>query len=145
MSLHRIHLRGPWQLEWNSGAKAFADKTTVQKIRLPADWNDLFGAFSGRVRLTRVFHQPTNLAPNEKVELVFQEWPGVWAISLNQHHVAEFRDSTPESPQRITITTLLQPTNVLSAETQIEQSAEEKTPRGLMGKIAIEIRANEAS
>jgi len=140
MSLHRIHLRGPWHLEWNSGAKASVDKTTVQKIRLPADWNDLFGALSGRVRLTRVFHRPTNLAPNEEVELVFQDWPGVWAISLNQHHVAEFRDSTPESPERITITALLQPTNVLSAETQIDQPADPKTPRGLMGKLAIEIR-----
>lgn len=137
MSLHQIHLRGPWELEWCSGVTASA-----QKIRLPADWNDLFGGRSGRVRLTRKFHRPTNLGPKEEVDLVFQQWPGVWAISLNRRHVAEFRDSSPECPERITITALLQPTNVLSAETQIEQPTDQKTRRGLMGKIALEIRGD---
>lgn len=125
-----------------SAQKTTVQKISVRKIRLPADWNDLFDACSGRVRLTRKFHRPTNLGPKEEVDLVFEQWPGVWAISLNHRHISEFRDSSPESPQRIAITALLQPTNVLSAETQIEQPAGQKTRRGPMGVIALEIRGD---
>jgi hypothetical protein len=138
MSVHRIQLRGPWQLEWTS-----APGESVQKVRLPAEWDDLFAGHSGPVRLTRKFHRPTNLGPNEQVELVFQQWPGIWTISLNQHPVGKFRDSSAERAERITITALLQSTNELAAETLIEQPRDANNRLGLVGQITIEIRNDE--
>lgn len=135
MSLHRIRLRGPWKLEWTSG-----EKVSSQKVHLPADWNELFDALCGPVRLTRTFHRPTNLGPKDEVDLVLEQWPGAWAIRLNQRLVAEFQDSFPDSPKRIRITPLLGPTNLLSAESQIESAANEKIRRGLLGKTVLEIR-----
>lgn len=134
MSVHRIQLRGPWQLEWQSGGGQFA-----QKVRLPAEWEELFSGRDGRVCLIRKFHRPTNLGPNEQVDLVFDQWPGFWTIRLNQQTVGQFRDSSPECSERITITRLLQPTNELAAETQIEQPGDVHTASGLMGQVALEI------
>jgi hypothetical protein len=138
MSRHRIQLRGPWQLDWPSG-----EGKSAQKIRLPAEWNELFSGRSGRVRLTRKFHRPTNLGTSEQVDLLFEQWPGAWIVSLNHHRVGEVRDASSESPGRITITALLESTNVLAAETQIEQSVDPVVRRGLMGKVALEIRSDD--
>jgi len=136
MTAHRINLRGPWQLE--RGTKAAG---SAQKVRLPADWNSLFAGCSDPVRLTRTFHRPTNLGPEEEVDLIFEQWPGVWTISLNQRPVAEFRDSSAEKPQRITVTSLLQPTNTLSAETLLDDRPGESVDHGLVGAAALEIRS----
>ena len=105
------------------------DRTNLcRKIRLPAEWNELFAGRAGRVCLTRKFHRPTNLGPNEQVDLVFEQWPGVWVVSLNQHCVGELRDASAESPERITITASLESTNELAAETQIEQPGDALLP-----------------
>ncbi|HEX4073245.1 MAG TPA: hypothetical protein VHX68_18845 [Planctomycetaceae bacterium] len=138
MSRHRIQLRGPWQLEWTSEGGESAEK-----IRLPVEWDELFSGRVGRVCLTRKFHRPTNLGPNEQVDLLFEQWPGVWIVSLNHHRVGEVRDASSESPERITITASLESTNVLAAETQIEQPADPLLRRGLMGKVALEIRSDD--
>jgi hypothetical protein len=138
MSAHRIQLRGPWQLEWQSGGGPFA-----QKVRLPAEWDELFSGHGGRVCLTRKFHRPTNLGPNEQVDLVFDQWPGVWTIRLNQQTVGQFGDAAPECSKRITITPLLRPTNELTVETQIEQTGNVHAAYGLMGQVALEIHTGE--
>jgi hypothetical protein len=119
-------------MEWLSDETA-----SPQRVRLPAEWHDLFGACLGRVRITRKFHQPTNLGVSEEVDLVFQHWPGVWVVTLNSRGVGELRDPNPE---RIAITSLLQPANVLTVETQIEQPVGRKPRRELVGDVALEIR-----
>jgi hypothetical protein len=121
-------------MEWIGSKTA-----SPQKVRLPAEWNDLFGSCSGQVRLTRKFHQPTNLGPSQQVDLVFRHWPGVWAVTLNQRHVAELRSPNPE---RVAITSFLQPANVLTVETQIEQPAGQRARGDLFGEVALEIRGN---
>lgn len=138
MPVHRIQLRGPWKLETKSqGAVAFA-----KKIRLPADWSDLFGGCQGRVCLIRTFHQPTNLGPGDEVDLVFEQWPGRWNVTLNQRPLGQFEDAAAVSPVRMTITALLQPTNVLAVETRFERPIGREAPRGVIGKVALEIRAD---
>jgi hypothetical protein len=137
MSAHRINLRGPWKLEQGTDIAALA-----QKVRLPAEWGEIFANWSDRVRLTRTFHRPTNLEPTEIVELVFEHWPGVWVISLNQRPLAEFRDASAESPGRIAVTQLLEPTNTLSAETDLARQFDGAVPAGQFGNIALEIRSD---
>lgn len=134
-SVHRINLRGPWKLEQGTGTAATADK-----IRLPAEWGEIFGDYAGRVRLTRTFHRPTNLEPSEIVELVFEHWPGAWLIGLNQQPLAEFRDASAESPRRIAVTQLLQPTNTLSAEADLAAQSGRDERRTPFGTISLEIR-----
>jgi len=137
MSAHRINLRGPWKLEQGTDTAA-----TAQKIRLPAEWGEIFAEHSGRVRLTRTFHRPTNLEPTEIVELVFEQWPGAWVISLNQRPLAEFRGAIPEAPKRIAVTRLLQPTNTLTAETDLAPQPRLAGRQGQFGTIALEIRTD---
>ena len=137
MSAHRINLRGPWKLEQGTDIAAVA-----QKVRLPAEWGEIFANCSDRVRLTRTFHRPTNLEPTEIVELVFEHWPGVWVISLNQRPLGEFRDASAESPQRIAVTQLLEPTNTLSAETDLSPQSGRDERRAPFGTISLEIRTN---
>jgi hypothetical protein len=134
MSVHRINLRGPWKLEHGTDA-------APEKVRLPAEWHELFSGRSGVVRLTRTFHRPTNLGPDEEVELIFERWPGAWAIRLNQLPIAEFRDSTAEKPQRITISSLLQPANTLSAETRLDSRSGHQVDQGWVGAASLEIRS----
>jgi hypothetical protein len=136
-SVHRINLRGTWKLEQGIGAAA-----TAHKIRLPAEWGAILGDSSGRMRLTRTFHRPTNLDPTEVVELVFAHWPGAWVISLNQQPLAEFRDASAESPRRIAVTQLLQPTNTLSVETSLAPQSGRDDRRAPFGTIALEIRTD---
>jgi hypothetical protein len=134
MTLHRIHLRGPWVMGWIN-----AERGSPHRVRLPAEWHDLFGAASGRVRLTRKFHQPTNLEPREEVDLVLHDWPGIWVVTLNQQAVGEFRDP---SPARIAIKSLLQPVNSLTFETQIEPPTSQLSRPQLVGNVALEIRSD---
>jgi hypothetical protein len=136
MSAHRINLRGPWKLE---GGTAVEKEI---KVRLPAEWNELFAGCTGSLRLTRTFHRPTNLEPTEIVELVFEQWPGPWVISLNQQPLAEFRDASAESPRRIAVTQLLEPTNTLSAETSLTPQSGRDEGRARFGTIALEIRTD---
>ncbi len=135
MPAHRINLRGPWKLEQGTGPAA-----TAQKIRLPAEWEGVFAGCSDQVRLTRTFHRPTNLEPTEIVELVFEHWPGAWVVSLNQQPLAEIRDASAESPTRIVVTPVLEPTNTLSAETNLARQSHGVGLAGQFGEIALEIR-----
>jgi hypothetical protein len=136
MSAHRINLRGPWKLEQGTVA------AKEIRVRLPAEWNELFAGCSGSVRLTRTFHRPTNLEATEIVELVFEQWPGAWAIRLNQQPLGEFRDASAESPRRLAVTRLLEPTNTLSAETSLTPLSSRDERRAPFGTIALEIRTD---
>jgi hypothetical protein len=121
-------------MEWVSD-----ETVSPHRVRLPAEWHDLFGARYGRVRLTRRFHQPTNLGPSEEVDLVFQHWPGVWVVALNKRGMGELRDPNRE---RIAITSMLQPANVLTVETQIEEPVGQRPRHELVGDVALEIRGD---
>ena len=135
MPAHRINLRGPWKLELGTGPSPIA-----HKIRLPAEWDQVFAGCSGAVRLSRTFHRPTNLEPAEVVELAFEHWPGNWVISLNQRPLSEFREASAESPKRIDVTALLQPTNTVTAEIHLTPQEKGEGPAGQFGNVALEIR-----
>src|SRR6202035_3162802 len=78
MTAHRIRLRGPWQL-----APAAANEGQTTTVRLPAPWSALFDGDAGRVRLSRRFHRPTNLAPTDQISLVVSPLPLGAHVSLN--------------------------------------------------------------
>jgi hypothetical protein len=106
------------------------------RVRLPAEWEQLFGDRTGEVRLMRTFHRPTNLDIQEEVDLVFQNWPGLWVVSLNDRQIGELRDPNPE---RIGITAVLQPSNQISFQTRVVPPIGERQ-RAVVGGVALEIR-----
>ncbi|MGD9854935.1 MAG: hypothetical protein AB7U20_08280 [Planctomycetaceae bacterium] len=66
---HWIRLRGPWEVAWMTPPLDDAARSEVAsgKIRLPAEWRDLFGHRVGTARFSRRFQRPTNLDDEERV------------------------------------------------------------------------------
>jgi hypothetical protein len=73
----------------------------------------------------------------EEVDLVFENWPGVWIVALNDRPIGELQD--PHS-ERIKITAKLEPANRLSLQTRVEPPIEERQ-RAVVGGAALEIRS----
>ena len=68
---HVIRLRGPWQFCHETGNAN--DSVNNQKTKLPCDVLQLLGTNeSGHIRLSRRFGLPTNLEPDEHVELAIE-------------------------------------------------------------------------
>ncbi|MGH7129010.1 MAG: NRDE family protein, partial [Planctomycetaceae bacterium] len=82
-SIHRIHLRGPWDYEWlSTSADSRIAVAPAGRMKMPASWRDRFGEAAGTVRFRRRFHRPTNLEPRERVFLVFDGIGGRGSVSL---------------------------------------------------------------
>src|SRR5262249_9777400 len=91
---HAIRLKGPWELEplarevpspageARRGVCASAGAT----VEVPGDWGSVLGEdFRGTARYTRRFNCPTNLGPQEHVELVFEGVDYEAQVTLNGH------------------------------------------------------------
>ena len=142
MTNHRIRLRGPWEVQW-LGAVSTEDAENGQpqqreRVHLPADWEQLIAGRSGRVRLTRRFHKPSGLEPEEEVALVFDDLPARTTISLNAEQVGQLASRT--AGERIVVTERLHPVNTLEIEMEINSASEAATCVTPWGQVAIEIR-----
>jgi hypothetical protein len=84
--MHRIHLRGPWQLEP-------ADGSPPVTIRIPLE-PDALAHLHGPARLIRRFNRPTNLSPNERVFVVLEGWETAARVSVNGVELGETLDAT---------------------------------------------------
>jgi hypothetical protein len=109
MTVHRIRLRGPWLLEPTSPAE-----TPPRTVRLPARWGDLLGTQVSRVRLTRRFHCPTNLGPDDEVSLVVTNLPEGAHVSLNGASLGP--QAQPAAEDGVFATPRLEPSNLLTVE-----------------------------
>jgi hypothetical protein len=109
MTVHRIRLRGPWQL-----APAAASEAQTTTVRLPAPWSELFDGDAARMRLSRRFHRPTNLGPTDQVSLVVRPLPLGARVSLN----GTILDLQPDcgSDQAVFPAPRLELSNVLAVE-----------------------------
>lgn len=84
--MHRIYLRGPWQLEPSDGS-------SPQTIRMPLEPEQL-ATLHGPARLTRRFNRPTNLSPNERVHVILEGWRTPALVSVNGVTLSETLDAT---------------------------------------------------
>lgn len=139
MSVHRIRLIGPWEFAWRSstGDGAEAESGT---IKMPCDWQSVFGVRGGRVAFSRRFHRPTNLDPHEQVLIVLTGVGGNGTIRLNGDFLLEFRavDSA-----EVDVTNKLQAFNLL--EIEIEYQPIEGSLGGLHAPVALEIHNPESA
>jgi hypothetical protein len=132
-SIHRIRLRGFWELQHSDST----DRSS-RKVRLPMDFGHFVQASSGPVRLSRKFHCPTNLAPDDQVDIVVRSLPGTVHATLNGHDLKNV--SQEPDAQRFVVTSFLRPTNRLVLEVHIG-SSEHGCSGNAAGDVALEIQS----
>lgn len=135
MRCHRIRLQGPWELQWIESADGAS-----RKVRLPAPREELFAGRSGRVRLTRRFHRPTNLEPHDIVTVTFDDVCVNPSLTINDSSVSAVSESS--SSARFAVTELLRPVNTLTFEVDIEPLAVDVPTRDRWGKVSLEIQSD---
>lgn len=136
-TMHRIHLKGPWEFQPlpHHSATLAVRPPIGGTIKFPAAWRDFLGDFAGCVRFTRHFNLPTNLEPQDRVDLVLDGLGGTAEILLNQVPVGS--DQPPDQTGRFDITQLLRPHNIL--EISVEWDGTATGPGGLWAPVALEI------
>jgi hypothetical protein len=119
MTVHRIRLRGPWQLSATAPGSPPA-----RKVQLPATWSELFDSTETHVRLSRRFHRPTNLGPADRVSLIVDDLPEGARVSLNGASLGA--ETGHEAQRTVFPTPHLEPHNLLTVEFDV---AETRVPR----------------
>ncbi|MFQ5733312.1 MAG: hypothetical protein ACE5KM_15330 [Planctomycetaceae bacterium] len=132
MSVHRMHLKGPWDYEFLT-----ADGETGT-VTMPADWQELFGAVPGRAIFRRRFHEPTNLDDDERVWIVFDGVAGRGRVTVNGAMLGDVASSP--GPQRFDMTAHLLPFSELLVELEYDPKTDGQ-PGGLHHPVAIEIES----
>lgn len=138
MPPHRIYLRGPWDCEplaYSADASAVA-LPSAKRTQLPASWTEVFGEFRGLARFRRKFHRPTNLAPDERVILVFEGVGGMGRVAVNGHDVGML--ISRETPQRFDITPHLVGNDELVVELEFV-SQDQSARGGMYGPVVLEM------
>jgi hypothetical protein len=138
VSVHRIRLIGPWEFAWRTSTGDGAESDGVAEsgtIKMPCDWQSVFGSRGGTVAFSRRFHRPTNLEPHEQVLIVLTGVGGSGIIRLNGDFLLEFRavDSA-----EVDVTNKLEAFNLL--EVEVEHQPIEGTLGGLHAPVVLEIR-----
>ena len=151
-AVHRIALKGPWYYEWlgelaagrgtQSGNRnpdniaAAVPEPDVRRVRMPSDWESLFGSQSGRVRFSRRFHCPTGLDSETRVFVSFTGLGGRGSVLLNQQFLGGVHQC--REPVCFDVTALLEPSNML--EVVLEYCPDtDGSPGGIWGTVYVEI------
>lgn len=143
---YRIHLRGPWQCEPlarcernASGALIWTDAglPAVSTNRLPAAWQDLFGAFRGRIRFRRRFHPPSNITAADRLYIAFDAVGGSGQVSVNGQSLGPV--TSPTASSKFEVTNLLGLNNEIVVELEFTDDAAVSPPGGLFAPVALEI------
>lgn len=142
VSVHRIRLIGPWDYVWSPTEIPVAATSlpAAGSVKMPCDWQTLFGSQAGRATFSRKFHCPTNLESHEQVVIVLSGVGGEGQIFLNGNPLFQFPAGS-ESPE-VDVTQHLQRFNVLEVVLQFTPSTDTPaTTGGLFGPVMIEIHS----
>jgi hypothetical protein len=121
------------------------------RVQLPADWGLTLGPdFRGRVRYTRRFGLPTNLAPDEEVWLVVEGVDYFGAVTLNDTPLGDVTGYLGP-PAEFQVTPLLGERNILTLDVELPvveagaappiRPGREQLPGGPIGEVRLEIRS----
>lgn len=138
MSVHRIRLIGPWDYVWLGATDPTTDAppTVTGTIKMPCDWQSIFGPRAGRATFSRRFHRPTNLEPHERVFIVLTGVGGAGQFSLNGLAMGEFDGKTKSA--EVEVTDRLVSFNQL--EVTLDFDPGDTLLGGLYDAVALEIR-----
>lgn len=145
--VHRMNLKGPWFYEWMHGpepAAAFLDRCadrdspqmSTSRVRMPATWQDAFGAVAGTVLLRRRFGRPSNLEAHERIHVTLDCLAGDAEVAVNGATVASAIASA--EPQSFDVTDRLKTSNELSIKLTFDGRTTEDGGQPLTS-VAIEI------
>ena len=134
MTEHRIRLRGPWLLEPTSPSE-----TPARTVRLPIRWGELVESGASRVRLSRRFHSPTNLGPEDQVSVVVNELPAR-STGLPQRGEPRAACGSRRLGDSVFPTPRLQPNNLLTVEFDV--STRSAASDGAWGEVALLISSS---
>ncbi len=143
-SVHRIRLRGPCWARWERIDRAEGTAPAEDfRVRLPGDWQALFGKTAGRVKLWRRFGRPTNLAPGQSVQIVVPAAEGLRRVRVNECLERVVTGPVPEKTAlppcvRLDVTAALRQNNTLELWLDFDPWASD-TPGGLPEPIVLEI------
>lgn len=139
MPTHRIALRGPWEYRWHGRVAEELQGPGSGRVKMPTDWQALFGDHGGRARFRRRFHRPTNLEPHERVLIVLEHPLGAAGLQLNGHELGAVGHG--EDFGRFDVTRILLPMNELVVEIEFTPTQETR-PGELWQVIAMEIQTD---
>ncbi|MDA1050620.1 MAG: hypothetical protein O3C40_09080 [Planctomycetota bacterium] len=144
---HIIRLHGPWEYEplaftqWGPSGESVdlpGDVPPAGTITIPADWGTSLGVgFRGRVLYKRRFGRPTNLDPNERVDLVLYGISGIAIVALNGDRLGEIKIG--ERVRRFELTELLLPRNELRIEVNLPRGGDDAAAGGIVSEVHLEI------
>ena len=140
MSVHRIRLAGPWEYKWLESLDDKHPEQATGTIKIPADWQVVFGLIAGNAVFARKFHRPTNLEPHEQVVIHFKGIAGSGEIRLNDVVLMIFPETA--GVLECDITTSMLAFNRLEIRLRFDPSASSATRGGLFDDVAIEIRSS---
>jgi hypothetical protein len=110
--VHRIRLRGPWQLQ-----AAAPGSAPPQSIRLPARAAEFFDTGAPSLQLSRRFNRPTNLAAGDRISLIIDNFPEGARVTLNGARLEP--ESLPAAEPTVFPTSRLEPHNLLAIEFEV--------------------------
>jgi len=113
----------------------------ARRVVLPASWQTLFGAESGRAEFGRKFNQPTNLESHEHVWVVFDGIRGEATVRINRQPLGQIAPTAATAEFEITRHLVLH--NELVVDLSFVPDADPAQPGGLWGPVALEIRFDE--
>jgi len=137
MPTHRIQLRGPWEYRWLGTLPDELPFPAAGGVKMPADWQSLFGDRAGRARFSRRFNRPTNLEPHERVLIVLEHPVGRARLQLNDHELDTVSHATESA--RFDVTGILKPMNELVIDIELNPTRH-ANPGELWRAVAIEIQ-----
>jgi hypothetical protein len=160
--VHRIRLVGPWQYRWQAAVIDGTDDETRSQIgdsdeepgkpsaanfpevvegtvKMPCDWQSVFGLAGGCAAFSRRFHRPSNLESHERVFIVLTGVAGEGTISLNGERLAPIPANV--SAVETDVTNHLQAFNLLELFLCFSPSADLPTRGGLYEAVTLEIRS----
>lgn len=134
MPIHRMFLKGPWEVR-----RLDSDEPS-RRVTLPVSWQAIFEEDScSRAEFRRKFNQPTNLEEHEHVWIVFQGVRGAAWVNINGQRLGgiDIDDETAE----FEITPHLAQHNELVVQLTFSVRSPSDQPGGLWGPVALEIRS----
>lgn len=138
---HRIRLRGPWKIERTTGSDQRFGSAEVQKH--PEEWPDIFTKDGGQVRLSRVFHAPSNVDAKETVFVMLTGVYGEGTVCLNGHQIGRF--TAEQTAWEFAIPAALPFQNELSITIAYPTPSAAQSKVGVYDVVALEIRSSETS
>ena len=143
MPVHKMTLRGPWELQWLKPTNPTdgSDSAETLRVKMPSDWQSQFGDKAGTVSFKRHFHKPTNLDDNESVFVVLTGFGGNGVASLNGESLGQITDTG--DPVEFEVIQRLKPGNQLGLELEFDPGSAGNSPGGLWGPVVLEIRSTD--